>query len=151
MKKTRRSLFYRLFGWGSIPKKLCPILEEEGILHAEEGIPGSLHMRDVRGPGRWHKHHTAGFSGSLVVTKERVLAYTFGRRQIQLPVKDARIGLLHVAVPESERLTLSFESSEFREGWRGVIELRFHTVEASRFEALLREAGASTGHASRHP
>jgi hypothetical protein len=37
MKKTT---LYRLFGVGSVPKKLLPVLETEGVVVLDEGIGG---------------------------------------------------------------------------------------------------------------
>jgi hypothetical protein len=49
MKKT---LPYRLFGLGRIPRQLRPMLESEGIVVADEGIGGWFITKHVNGPGR---------------------------------------------------------------------------------------------------
>lgn len=95
-----------------------------------------------------YRHRTEGFSGCLVVTKERVVCYTYGKRQINISVEDPRVVNLYVDTPEEQRLCLSFESSNFREGWEGVMELRFKTEKALLFRDTLVSIGAQQGTAA---
>lgn len=142
MKKT---ILYSLFGLGSIPKKLLPVLEQEGIVVIDEGMAGRFITRHVNGPGKRYRHRSEGFSGCLAVTRERVICYTYWKRQISIPVKDPAIHYLYVDVPGEKWLSVSFESSNFREGWTGVIEFRFDTVNAFRFRDALLSIGAQRG------
>lgn len=139
MKKT---FLYRLFGVGSVPKKLRPVLEREGIVVLDEGIRGWFVTKHVNGPGKRYRHRTEGFSGCLVVTKSRVVCYTYGKRQINISVQDPKIANLYVDIPAEKKLSLSFESSIFREGWQGVIELKFGTDKAHSFREALVAIGA---------
>jgi hypothetical protein len=142
MKKT---ILYRIFGFGSVPKKILPVLEQEGIVVLDEGMGGWLVTKRVNGPGKRYRHRTEGFSGCLAVTKERVVCYTYGKRQINLSVDDPNITNLYVDTPEEQRLCISFESSNFREGWAGVIEFRFNTEKALLFHDTLVSIGAQQG------
>ena len=139
MKKT---LLYRLFGLGKIPRQLRPVVESEGIVVADEGIGGWLITKHVNGPGRRHRNRAEGFTGCLVVTKKRVLCYTYGKRQINISVDDPRVSELRVALPEAQTLSIAFESAVFREDWRGVMEFRFNTEQARLFHDALRSIGA---------
>ena len=139
MKKT---ILYRLFGFGSVPKKLRPVLEQEGVVVLDEGIGGWFATKHVNGPGKRYRHRTEGFSGFFAVTKVRVICYTYGKRQINISVEDPKIANLSVDIPEEQKLCLSFESSNFREGWEGVIDFRFHTDKALLFRDALIEIGA---------
>ncbi|MDZ7830304.1 MAG: hypothetical protein U5L07_00975 [Desulfobacterales bacterium] len=139
MKKT---VLHRLFGIGSIPKKLRPVLENEGIVVFDEGIGGWFVTKHVNGPGKRYRHRTEGFSGCLVITKVRAVCYTYGKRQINISVKDPKIANLYVDMPEEQTLSLSFESSNFREGWEGVIEFRFNTDKALLFRDAFIAIGA---------
>jgi hypothetical protein len=142
MKKT---FLYRLFGLGSVPKKLLPLLKQEGIVVSDEGMSGLFLAKNVNGPRRRYRHRSEGFSGCLVVTKERVICYTYGKRQINISVKDPKIANLYVDNSKEEKLCLSFESSDFREGWNGLIEFRFNTNKANQFREALIEIGAQQG------
>jgi hypothetical protein len=139
MKKT---ILYRLFGFGSIPKKLLPVLEQEGVVVLDEGMGGWFVTERVNGPGKRYRHRAEGFSGCLAVTKERVVCYTYGKRQINISVDDPKVTNLYVDTPEEQRLCISFESSRFREGWSGVIEFRFNTENALLFRDALVSIGA---------
>lgn len=145
MKKT---FLYRLFGVGSVPKKLRPVLEREGVVALDEGIGGWFVTKHVNGPGKRYRHRTEGFSGCLVVTKARVVCYTYGKRQISISVEDPRIANLYVDTPTEQKLCLSFESSNFREGWQGVITFQFATEEALSFRQALLAVGAQHGSAA---
>ena len=145
MKKT---ILYRLFGFGSVPKKLSPVLEQEGVVVFDEGIGGWFVTKHVNSPRKRYHHRTEGFSGCLAVTKARVACYTFGRCQINISVKDPNIANLHVDTPKEQKLCLSFESSVFREGWEGVIEFRFNTDKALLFRDALVAIGAQQGTAA---
>jgi len=142
MKKT---ILYRLFGFGSVPKKLFSVLEQEGVVVSDEGMGGWFVTKHVNGPGKRYRHRSEGFSGCLVVTKERVICYTYGKRQINISVGDPKIANLYVDILKEGKLCLSFESADFREGWNGVIEFRFNTDKAHRFREALMEVGAQQG------
>ena len=142
MKKT---LLYRLFGLGSVPKKLLSQLEQEGIVISDEGMSGWFIAKHVNAPGKRYRHCSEGFSGCLVVTNERVICYTYGKRQINISVGDPKIASLYVDNLKEDKLSLSFESSDFREGWNGLIEFRFNTTKAHQFRGALTEIGAQQG------
>ncbi len=142
MKKT---LLYRLFGLGSVPEKLLPLLEQEGIVVSDEGISGWFIAKHVNAPGKRYRHRSEGFSGCLVLTRERLICYTYGKRQINISVKDPKTANLYVDIPKKDKLCLSFESSDFREGWNGIIEFRFNTNKAHQFREALIEIGVQPG------
>jgi hypothetical protein len=145
MKKT---ILYRLFGFGSIPKTLRPVLEREGVVALDEGIRGWFLAKHVNGPGKRYRQRVEGFSACLAVTKARVVCYTCGKRQISIAVKDPGIANLYVDAPTENMLCLSFESSDFRKGWQGVIVLRFATEKALLFREALVAIGARQGDAA---
>lgn len=144
----KKSILYRLFRIGAFPRRMRPALEQEDIVLLDEGIPGMLITRHVDGPGRRWRHRAEGFSGWLVITGQRLMCQSFGRRQINMAVEDPRIKELCVDIPQEKRLSISFESSVFREGWKGVMEYRFNTEKAQLFYDKLVLLGAQAGRAS---
>ncbi|TDI37858.1 MAG: hypothetical protein E2P02_21905 [Acidobacteria bacterium] len=95
MKKT---LFYRLFGWGQLPKAMRPILESEGIVLFDEGLGGTITLRNYRSPTRRSGYRCSWFTGSLVVTGLRFAAFSISRPLINVPLDVARLAsarLLH--------------------------------------------------------
>ncbi len=143
-----KTILYRLFGFGSIPKRLRPVLESEGIDVLDEGIGGQFITKHVKGPGKRYRYRKEGFVACLAVTKARLVCYTYWRRQINISVEDSRIANLYVDTPTQQQLCLSFESSNFREGWQGIIEFRFKTHKAISFRDALIGVGAQRGTAT---
>ena len=140
-----RTILYRLLGMGSVPKKVLPVLKQEGIVVLDEGIGGRFMTKHVDGPGKRYRNRSEGFSGCLAVTKKRVLCYTYGKRQISIAVDDPKMAKLYVDAPDDQSLSLTFESSDFREDWQGIFELRFSTEKALLFRDALIAAGAQPG------
>jgi hypothetical protein len=138
----KKSILYRLFGLGAIPVKARPVLEAEEIVVSDEGMSGWLVTRDVTGPGRRYRQRREGFSGCLVITGKRLICFTHGKRQINVSVNDPRLSALVVNAPDDQTLSISFESSLFQEGWQGIIEFRFNTEKAQRFQDVLGALGA---------
>jgi len=141
----QKSILYRLFRVGSIPRKLRPILANEGIVLSDEGMSGWFITRHVKGPGKRYMHRREGFSGCLVITKKRILCYTYWKRQINISVDDPRLSKLYTDVTDQQQLSVSFESSVFRDGWEGVIEYRFKTDKAIQFQDALTSLGVQKG------
>lgn len=140
-----KSIFYRLFKLGRIPQDLQTVLEMEGIVVSDEGIGGWYVTKDLKSPGRRSKYRKEGFSGFLVITKTRVLAYTFKKRQVNIAVDDPNMSKLYAELVGSEKITLSFETSSFHDDWQGVIELQFNTPKAQDFYEALLDVGVQSG------
>ena len=137
-----RTILHRLFRLGAIPRKMLPVLQQEGIEVADEGMGGWFLTRRVKGPGKRYRHRAEGFSGCLVITRKRVFCTTFWKRQMNIGADDPRMAELVCDAPDARTLSLSFESSVFRPGWEGVIEFRFKTDKALQFCDALRSIGA---------
>ncbi len=134
MKKT---LLYRYFKIGGIPKKLRPVLESEGIVVSDEGIGGWVFLRDFRAPGKRFLHRITGFSGFLVITHRRIIAYAYWKPVINVPVDDPRVSAIKSALLDPEHLELSLESSIFHADWQGRIVLKLNTSKARSFHSAI--------------
>ena len=125
-----KSLLYRLFGVGRIPKLLADRLRIEGVVIADEGIPGSVTYRDFRAPGRYSSWRKQAFIGSIVVTNIRLVGLMLGRFAVDVPFTDERIRRLQIS-RERDRLLIAFDASLFHDDWSGTIEYRYQTSEAA--------------------
>ena len=141
----KKSILCRLFRLGLVPKRLLSVFDEEGIVVIDEGICGRFVTENVDGPGKRYRARLERFCGFLVITKLRVVCYSFRKRQINISVDDKKINDLYVESPAEQELRLSFESSDYREGWRGIIEFQFYTDKALLFREALVENGAQQG------
>lgn len=138
-------VIYRLFGLGGVPKALRPVLAHEGVVLLDQGIGGWLVTKRLKGPGKRYRHRTEGFMGCLAITKVRLIAYTFGKCQINIAVNHPKITHLYVDAPAVNRLWLSFEASHFRDDWHGVFLLKFSTTKAHAFRDALLGLGLQAG------
>lgn len=135
----------RIFGVGQVPKRVLPQLEAETIELCAEGITGWFLTDKLRAPGKRFFRRREGFIGCLVLTKQRLIAYSFFKRQINIALNDPGLSNLYVSVIGPDVLSIAFESSLFREGWQGHIEFRFNTDKAQRFYSALVSHGAQRG------
>ena len=125
-----KSLLYRLFGLGKIPKLLNDTLRIEGIVVSDEGIPGSVTYRDFRAPGKYFSWKKQAFVGSVVVTNVRLVALMYSNFAVNVPFTDERIRHLQISV-EGDRLLIAFDPKLFHDNWSGTIEYRFRTPHAA--------------------
>lgn len=125
-----KSLLYRFFGLGRIPKLLNDALHIEGIVVSDEGVPGSITYRDFRAPGKYFSWKKQGFVGSVVVTNVRLVALMYSNFAVNVPFTDERIRRLQISV-EGDRLLIAFDPKLFHDNWSGSIEYRFRTPQAA--------------------
>jgi hypothetical protein len=125
-----KSLLYRLFGVGRIPKLVGDRLRIEGVVVADEGIPGSVTYRDFRAPGRYSSYRKQAFVGSVVVTNIRLVALMSSRFAVDVPFNDERIRGLQIT-RDRDRLVIAFDASLFHDDWSGTIEYRYQTSKAA--------------------
>jgi hypothetical protein len=134
-----KTLFYRLFGLGKIPRPLRATLDSEGILALDEGIKGSVTYLDFRAPGKYSSWRRTWFTASVVITRVRLVALQNGGLAINVPFTDERIRSLRFSVERTDTLLVAFDASLFHADWSGTMEYRFRNTEAEVFVAKLRE------------
>lgn len=133
----KKSLFYRFFGLGKIPKPLRRTLEAERIEVSDEGIGGWIVYKNFKAPGKRFYRRMKGFAGFLVVTRKRVIAYAFRSRMMNIPLDDPKLEAVSITLPNPERIEFSFESSVFHPDRSGEVTLRFNTSQAETFYDIL--------------
>ena len=135
----RRSLLWILFRLGTVPWRIRPLLEDEGIVLLDEGIPGSITYRNFRAPGRRHSLKRVVFAGSLVLTGQRFVAHAFSRPVLNVSPDDPRLNQVQIEAPDPETFTLTYDVALFRPRWSGTVTLRYRTPLAPSFvERLVR-------------
>ena len=131
------TLLYRLFGVGRIPRQWRTMLESEGLVLVDEGIAGSVTYRDFRAPGKRFAWRKVAFSGSIALTKTRLLALQYANPAINIPLDDERFEQLRISVEGEETLLVAFDPSLFHNDWSGTMEYRFRTSQAQAFLKIL--------------
>jgi hypothetical protein len=139
MKKT---LLYRLFGFGKIPVQYRAALETEGVLLSDEGIKGTVTYRNFRAPGRYSNWKRQWYTASVTLTKTRLVAFRHSSQIIDITLTDERFRRLLFSLEAETTLLVAFEASLFHHDWSGTIEYRFKTPHAQAFLDKLRSQNA---------
>jgi hypothetical protein len=133
------TLLYRLFGVGKMPAQWRATIESEGVVLIDEGIAGSVTYRDFRAPGKRFAWRKVAFSGSIALTKTRLLALHYANPAINIPLDDERFEKLRISVEGEETLLVAFDASLFHNDWSGTMEYRFRTSQAQALLETLRK------------
>lgn len=134
-----KTLFYRFFGLGKVPKSDRAIIEQEGIVLLEEGISGTVRFKNFRAPGKRYSYRVNWFSGSLVITEKHFLGFTTFRIVIGVPLDDPHMKDLYLSMLKDNVISIRFDASVFHEGWQGEIECRYTTPKAPLFYERLKD------------
>ena len=122
-----KTLLHRFFGLGSVPRDAEEQIRREGVELRDEGIRGSVTFRRFRAPGRYHGWKRSWFSGSIVLTRRRFLAFKYSRPIINVPWNHDKLEDLDVRLEGENTLCVAFEASVFREDASGEVEVRLST------------------------
>jgi hypothetical protein len=134
-----KSLLYRLFGLGKLPKQLRATFESEGILLLDEGVPSSVTYLDFHAPGKRFAWKRQWFNASIVITQTRIVALQYSNFAINVPFGDERIQKMRFSVEGESALLVAFDAGLFHPNWSGTIEYRFKTPQGPVFLEKLRE------------
>src|SRR5437660_11447981 len=104
-----KTLLYRLFGVGRMPAQWRATIEPEGIVLIDEGIGGSVTYRDFRAPGKRFAWRKVAFSGSVALTKTRLLVLHYATPAINVPLNDQRLPEMQFSVEGEGTLLVAFD------------------------------------------
>ncbi len=147
------TILYKLFRIGSIPKKMRTALESESIVLSQEGISGRQITLSTEGLSKkGYINSNNWFSGSIIITKKRVVFCTFSTAQIDLSINGPRLSLIYAKLVEPDILIISFDSKLFQSiglfnDEMGIIELQYNTAKAQEFFKTLTQLGVQQGQA----
>lgn len=140
-----KTLLYRAFRIGEIPKAARPQIYREGVLLEDEGIGGTVTFKDFRAPWKSYSRKRSSFSGSLVLTNEHLLAFKYSKPILGVKWTDEKIRCLNCSVENGQTLCVQFDASTFNRDWSGNIEVRFSTPMAQSFLDGITEKVKTTG------
>lgn len=137
-----KTLSYRIFGLGKLPKNYRSPLEAEGIVWLEEGIRGSVTLKKYKAPDKRFSWRRVKFSGVIGMTRKRIFAFAYSRRLINVPFGEDRVRHLSMAVENNKCLRCAFEAADFDGDRSGTVECRFFSDAPNDFlDRLDRVAG----------
>src|SRR5260370_4687612 len=104
-----KTLLYRLFGVGKIPRQLTATLQSEGIVLLDEGIAASVTYLDFRAPGKRSNWRRQWFTGAIALTRVRLVALQYSNYAINVPVTDERMHSMRFSVEGKATLFVAFD------------------------------------------
>ena len=128
-----KTLLYRLFKLGAIPKDAKEQIQREGVVLHDEGIGGSVTLKQFRAPGRYHGWRRSWFCGSIVLTRQHFLAFAYSKPIIGLPLNTRQFKELRVSLENEDTLCVQFDASTFQENASGEVAVRLSTPLAQDF------------------
>ena len=132
-----KSILYRLFGLGKLPRDVKSGLENEEIEFLDEGIRSSVTFKKFKAPGKRFYWRRNWFPGSFVVTNKRVAGFAYSKSLIDVTFGSPLFEKLHIEATNPRCIFVRFEASDFHADRRGTIECRFKTEKALFAVALL--------------
>ncbi len=128
-----------LLGSGLLRDDLRSQLAQEGLLLIDEELPGSVALHH-RANGRRASSEFRATSGAIAVTRRRLLVWSEGRVQIDVPPTHERLRAIEISADGSERVLFAFDLERLRANGGGRMEIRLRTPQAARIVALLESA-----------
>ncbi len=127
-----KTLLYRLFGLGGIPRDAEVQIQKEGVVLQDEGVAGSVTFKKYRAPGKYYGWKRSWFSGSVVLTRQHFLAFRYSQPIIGVSWDDEKIKELDVRLDNENTLRVTFDVAAFHQNAAGEIVVRFSTPLARR-------------------
>ena len=137
-----KTLLYRLFNVGGVPRHAAKQIHSEGLLLQDEGIGGSVTYRKYRASGKYYGWRRSWFSGSIVLTRDHFLAFKYSEPIIGVSWNDEKFKELHCSIEARDRICVGFEASKFYDDRSGKIEVRFSTLMAEDILNTIKQEGS---------
>ncbi len=132
-----KSILYRWFGFGKLPKRYRKDIEKEGVVFQDEGLAIVLRYKNFRAPNTYYGRKISLLMGSVVLTKNRFACY---RGNIlppvfEVPVEHEAFQAFDFSMDEKARLRVVIDAPAFQKGWKGTIDIR---IPGEKAQELLR-------------
>ncbi len=125
-----KTLLYRLFRIGRLPRVERDRLASEGPACIVEGIPLTIGWRNFRQGGRHIARHRQSFTGAVALTEKRLRVYSFSKPVLDVALEDPAAAYLSVSCPNRGTLSLDLEAEHFHPGTSGRITYWLLTPQA---------------------
>jgi len=132
-----KTLGYRLFRLGRVPKTWRKELEAEDILCCDEGVPVEICYRNYQAPGKRFGYKRSSNSGSIVVSGNR-LAIFFARWPILVAELGSRqMQAIHLEISAPNVLQITFDAHALDSQRSGSVQIAVRTALAAQIERLV--------------
>lgn len=120
-----KTLLYRFFGVGKLPKQLAPVISKQKILHKDEGVNVFVHYHEFQSAGKKFNNKIVRAVGSICLTDKGIFAGIFGNVAIQLTWRDPRLKAISFSVKKN-KFCMNFNADAFDPGASGKVEYQFN-------------------------
>lgn len=134
------SIWFKWFKLGRLPQRVRDQMESEQLVMLDEGLSGSITLRNFKAPGRRSSYRKNLFVGSLVLTKQRFAAFAFSKPVVNVALDPVYINKLQLAQEHGSRLVIQFDAADFHDNWSGTVTCVFKTDKAQAFKLALNRA-----------
>ncbi len=139
-----KSIFYRLFGFGKIPRRYRSAIENEGVILQDEGLTIVVRYKNFRAPNAYYGRRVSLVLGSVVLTQHSFACF---RGNIIPPIFHVAVAhesfkAFDFSLDEKARLRVLIDAPAFQEGWKGTIDCRIPCENAREFLRALTIANS---------
>ena len=129
----------RFLPMGKLPDEAFDLLRPEAVERVHERVSASITLIGFRSRRRICAWKRQWFVGSLALASDRLVAFRWNSRLINLRFDDPRCRKVSFAVLRNGRLQIKHDAGLFHSDWSGLIEYRFSVPDATRIVAEIKE------------
>jgi hypothetical protein len=126
----KTTLGYRLFHWGGLSAERRSMIEAEGLLILDEGVPIRVTYRNYRAPGKRFGYRRSSGSGAIALTRRRFAAFYYRWPLLDLALDDPRFPAVEITSPGPDTLLIVVDAAALDPRRSGHVSMRFRTDRA---------------------
>ncbi|GBC63694.1 hypothetical protein DENIS_4692 [Desulfonema ishimotonii] len=134
---AKKTLAYQLFRVGKLPRTVRTAIEPERIRILEEGIRVIITCRNFRNSTQFFSWKKRSFSGAIAVTSERLVAYAFSQRILNLPFRHLCFRKMEAGKKENNCFYIRINAAHINEKMSGILEYCFITPDAGNLDNVI--------------
>lgn len=132
-----KTLLYRFFKVGRLPKTLDPKISKEKVLNRQEGMPALIHYHNFEASGKSFQNKIIKVVGAVCLTDWGIYASIFKTVAIQFSWVDPRIKQINFTV-KKKYLSISFEASIFDPSAKGKVDYQYKCKNPEEVLAIIK-------------
>jgi len=136
---TLRKKLAAFFRPSVLPAKTRVLMENEGLVFAEEKVRITVAYHRLKAPGRNIRHKRETVWGSLAISKERLVGYAFKKRIIHLPFRSEETRCVKFSCVNQKVLVIAFDPAVFNPKQSGSMEIRYHFSRALEAYEIIKD------------
>lgn len=130
---------FRFSSLGKFPDEAFDLLRPEAVEKVYERVGASITLIDFRSRRQICAWKRNWFVGSLALASDRLVAFRWNTRLINLKFDDPRCRRVSFDAPGDGRLHIKHDAGLFHSDWSGLIEYRFRLRDATTLAAEVKK------------